>query len=145
VPRVVDPRRALLRNPFRRPKCQESGAIPLGEDYVLVPEEVADQIDPPRSHGATPTPRILDRVGDETVGTFVIVNVRAVEAELERWADEHPYASEADRKAETEAAFNNPLHWMPDDYDTAADEDEDEDEKWSFFRLDPSTGRIGGD
>ncbi|MBS1862849.1 MAG: hypothetical protein JSS68_14185 [Actinobacteria bacterium] len=64
-------------------------------------------------------------------GIFVLVDVDAVEAEVEQNVVEGTVAIEL-----AEAAANNPANWVHDERDLH------EDGRYSFNELDPETGRI---
>jgi hypothetical protein len=64
-------------------------------------------------------------------GIFVLVDVDAVETEVEQNATEGTVALDL-----AEAAANNPANWVHDEGDL------DEDGRYSFNELDPETGRI---
>jgi hypothetical protein len=148
-----------MRNPFRRRRklhgatgeWNEAEHVPIGDEYVAIPTEQLPAEAVERLRGVK-LYQVPDQGGH---GHAILVNVDAVEAEVDEWIDNWSRESaeralagedppdepdESEMRAVMEAAFNNPDHWVRGEVDEMAEPGT----RYSMMRIDLLTGRIGG-
>ena len=136
-----------MRNPFRRRRrvpCaeaewDESEHIDIGDDHMATP---AEQL--PAEAMARLERVMTFSTRDEPDSTCVLVNIDAVQAELDEWLEAQLSAryepSERELKAANYEVFDNLDHWVTSQEEVDPDDDETQ---YSVFRVNVVTGRIG--
>jgi hypothetical protein len=132
-----------MRIPFRRRKGTVPGAkadwdesehVSVGDDYVAIPLEELPQEAVERLEGVT-----LHSPPDGSEGKAVLVNIDAVQAEIDAWLEaqvsQGRQPTEDEARAASYAALNNTDYWLKGGVD--AMKAEDPDTRWSFYTGGP--------